>query len=129
MAELFDSLMNNTCSILGRVAGAQDGYGQTPTTLATLESGVPCRVSRLSGEELKGEKEISIRNSKIYMRPWAISGSSPSSPRSLAEATGKVELNTTMTIQVGDKTFNILNVANPSLAYHHFEVLVEEVTP
>jgi hypothetical protein len=128
MADAFDSLMNNTCSVLGRTAGTQDAAGLTPRTTAVLESGVPCRVSRLTGDELKGVKEISIRDSKIYMRPWAISGSTVSHPTSLADAAGKIELNTDMSIQVGSKVFNIKNVANPSLAYHHFEILVEEVT-
>lgn len=127
MADLFDSLMNNTCSILGRVTGAQDAAGLTPRTTAVLESGVPCRVSRLSGDELKGTKEISIRDSKIYMRPWAITGSTVSHPTSAAEASGKIELNTDMAILVGTKKFNIKNVANPSLSYHHLEILVEEV--
>lgn len=127
MADLFDSLMNSTCSILGRVAGAQDAYGLNPRTTAVLESGVPCRVSRLSGQEINGVKEISIRYSKIYMRPWAITGSTPSHPSSAADAAGKTELNTDMSIQVGAKVFNIKHVANPSLAFHHFEVLVQEV--
>lgn len=128
MADLFDSLMNNTCSVLGRVAGAVDAAGLTPRTTAVLESGVPCRVSRLSGDELKGIKEVSIRDSKIYMRPWAISGATVSHPASAADAAGKVELNSDFFITVGSKKFNIKNVANPSLAYHHFECLVEEVT-
>lgn len=125
MADLFDIAIasaNTTCSILGRVAGAQDAAGLTPRTTSVLEAGVPCQVSRISVEELKGQKEFSKSTHKIYMRPWAISGSTVSHPANLAAATGQTELNSDMEILVGNFKFNIEGVQNPRFAYHHFEI-------
>lgn len=123
----FDKLMISTCSILSRAAGSADSYGQTPRTLETLEAEVPCRVSRLDGEEQKGRLEFSTNRRKIYMRPWAFFEGEGISPRSAAEAVGSLELNPSMWIQVGSIKYDIIHVANPSLMYHHFEVLVEQV--
>lgn len=123
----FDALMNSSCSILSRQAGAQNTYGQTPRTLTPLDTDVPCRVSRLTGTEEKGEKEFSLNTRKVYMRPWAIVSGLAISPRSVAEAVGATELNPSMWIQVGNVKYDIVHVANPSLEYHHFEILVEQV--
>lgn len=62
------------------------------------------------------------------MRPWAISGATPSHPRTRAEASGKVELSADMEIQLGSFNFKIEGVDNPRFAYHHFEIWAYRIT-
>jgi hypothetical protein len=128
VADLFDDYMNNTCSVIGRASGVQDAAGLTPRTTTVLEASVPCRVSGvITGDEQKGTKEISLTLRHILMRPWAITGSTPSSPRSKADAAGKTLLNRDMFIQVGSTTYNIKEVINWSEMFHHFTVIAELV--
>lgn len=129
MAELFDTRLKNTCSILGRVTGTVDAAGLTPRTTVVLEANVPCQVSAvITDNEITGVKEISINTRHVIMRPWAISGSTPSSPRSQAEAAGKTLLNTDMFILANEITYNITEVINWSgPMFHHFTVVVKQV--
>jgi len=108
VADAFDVLMNNTCSILRRKSGT-DRYNQPNTEFEPQEENVPCRVSILS-RYAKREFEIQagVSYKIVYMRPRAVDVHNM--------------------IQLADGTlYEVLDVNDPSLAGHHLEIAVKEV--
>jgi SPP1 family predicted phage head-tail adaptor len=108
MTDAFDTLMNNTCKILKRASGTDD-YNQPSTQWEDQETGIACRVSRLSyAKKAEVGIQAAVDHSMLYMRPHTVS-----------------EHNM---IELADGTrYEVVNVADPSLAGHHLEILVKEV--
>lgn len=110
MADLFDSLLDKTCTIqeLDTTAVA-DGYNQPPEEYVPAATGVPCRLSTLSrGREFNREKLVAIDTLKVYMRYRTL--------------TAKNRL------VIDGVTYKIIAPpVNPSGMNHHLEVLVEVI--
>lgn len=113
MADIFDAFLISSCQIFQK-SGALNRY-KTETNDLTPIATVPCRVSSLTGKETIVGKEISINTKKIFMRPYA--ALTTKHVLKVATVGGTV------------MTYNILDIENPSLLDHHYEVLVEEVKP
>jgi hypothetical protein len=110
LADRFDSLLISTCSILIKGTDGVDVYNVEFQNLTPVATDVRCRVSSLTGREWKQGKKVSVNTKKIFMRPF----------------TGLTEHHW---IQVGSVVYDILDIENPSLMDHHYEILVEEVKP
>lgn len=109
MADVFDSLLNKTATILKPdPAGTADDCGNI-SSLVTVTNNWPCRISTLGsrGKETKVEKEVSVTRWVAYMRPTTIDEH--------------------YTLRVDGIDYNVLEVLNPSMADHHYEVMLERV--
>lgn len=117
--DVFDGLMNSTCSVMVKGVSGAEGYNQPSQTLSPVSGleNVPCRFSTLKGgKEYKSGKEYSINTFRVFMRPqtppvtthnWLV-----------------------VTTQSGHTyTLNILSVDDPSGMGHHIELYCELVNP
>ena len=66
----FDALMNATCNVYEKGAGAANNYGQPDQTLTKVLSNWPCRQSTTkAGKEYMSGKEYAVNIYNIFMRP------------------------------------------------------------
>jgi head-tail adaptor len=119
IVDVFDSLMNSTCTILQKGTGASEGYNQ-PSQQLTPVSGlanIPCRLSiSRGGKEYKSDKEFSINHFRVFLRPQT----------QAITAHHWLQL----TDQNGNTyALNILSVNDPSGMGHHLELECEQYLP
>jgi head-tail adaptor len=111
VADQFDKMMNKTCSIQARDANApKDGYNQPSAALVSKEDTVPCRISVLPGKkEYKSDRNYALGSAKVFMRPRAFA------------------VTEHMVLVIDSRSYDILDVQNPSGMNHHLELIVQEI--
>ena len=131
--DFFDSLLNNSCWILAKGAGANDAYGQESQDYTAVGTNVPCAIAADSPgrpKEFKSEKESSFNYRRVFMRVPTLSPPQSVTPHHwlafnvTVNASGNVKIGGT---QYSAELYNIFETINPFGASHHLELIVEKV--
>jgi hypothetical protein len=109
MVDAFDATLNKVASIQAHVAGSDD-YGSQGSTLVTLATGVPVRVSlgRGRAHEFKADKQFALNYREVFMRPWY-------------DSNGNL-LSRLNWLLIDGELYNVYQVDNPGGLNHHLEV-------
>jgi head-tail adaptor len=119
-ANVFDRLLNSTCTIMSKGSGASEGYNQPSQVLSPVAgmTDLPCRLSTMNGgKEYRSGKEYSINSFRVFLRPPV-----------------GAQITTRHWVVVTDQsgnthTLNLIAVNDPSGMGHHLELIGQEVTP
>jgi hypothetical protein len=146
----FDETLISSADILIRDASGGDGYGLPDTTFTLLMSAVPCLVTSGGAagkaKELRAKSKETITYRLVFMRPWYLDPA-PDELFDPYHVFNGVTYNTqTLThnhwLRVpsqavlnenGQPTpgdlYDIVDVENPGMANHHYEVFCQLVLP
>lgn len=134
IADPFDQLIaaaDTVANILARdLAGSGNAYGVNNPSFTTLFTGWPCRVGILSvpaDKEFLAKSKEHIAFRKVLMRPW-FQDQSPDGSYQPDHVYNSVTYNTEPLtsdnwLQINGENYNIFELRNPSLLFHHFEAL------
>lgn len=115
----FDKLLVSSADILLRTPGAADEYGVAPSTFATVDSGISCRLSTVAKgrpKEYKSEKKFEVKYVTVFMRPWV-------------DPADGTPLTHDHWFLINGQYYDIFQINDPSGIGHHLEVDCELVVP
>ncbi len=131
LANPFDQMLNSVASVLARdLTGTGNKYGANSPTFTTLASGVACRVGILSvgtDRELLAKSKEDVAFRKVYLRPW-YQDQSPDGSSLPNWVYNSVTYNTQPLTHdhwflIDGENYDIFELRNPGLLYHHLEAL------
>jgi hypothetical protein len=132
----FDSLLNQTASVMVRDVSGADGYGQANPAFTTVATGVPCRISTAavpSDKEFLAKFKMDIAYKKVLLRPWFLDPAPDGSyvPNHVVGATtyNTEPLTHDHWFQIDGQNFDIFELHNPGGMNHHLEAWCRLILP
>lgn len=149
-ADPFDAMLTSRLDILERDTSLGDELGMSDPTFNTIATGIPCRVSQgkgvQKGNEVRSKSTVALTYREVFMRPWfrdpapngsfvpftVVSGITYNTlPLShnhwfLIPSATSVNANNE---SIPGEQYDILEIANPGLAYQYLAVTCEVVLP
>jgi hypothetical protein len=131
LADPFDQMLNAVATVMQRdLAGTGDKYGKNSPTFSTVGAPLPCRVGILSvgtDRELLAKSKEDIAFRKVLLRPWFVD-QSPDGSHQPNHTVGGTTYNTQPLthnhwFQINGEMYDIFELRNPGLLFHHFEAL------
>jgi hypothetical protein len=125
----FDSLLNATLAVLERdLAGSGNAYGLNNPSFTTLFEGWPCRVATMAvppDREFLAKSKEHIAFRKVFLRPW-FADQSPDGSYQPNHVIGATTYNTEPLtsdnwLLIAGENYNIFELRNPGLLFHHLE--------
>lgn len=132
IADPFDQLLaaaETTLAVMARdLTGTGNKYGLNSPSFTSLALGVACRVAILnvpSDREFLAKSKEHIAFRKVFLRPWFQDPSPDGSyqPEHVYESVtyNTKPLTSDHWFQINGEMYNIFELRNPSLLFHHFE--------
>jgi len=149
-ADPFDAELNTTADILTRSGAIGDKRGASDPTFFTIATAIPCRVApnkvASKGKEDRAKVKLALAYREVFMRPWFRDPSPDGSYFPFAVVNGITYNTQPLTHNhwllipsatsinsngeaVPGEYYDIQEIDNPGLMYHHLEIACELVLP